>query len=140
MEGDAINRRVPEMLQDQGIEVVGDMSNASMHNKFTVIDGKEVWTGSLNYTAQGSYEDNNVVLHVRSREFAQNYTAEFEEMFKKKSFGANSPQKRPSPTWRSMIFPVEVYFRQRIIMEMWPGELWNWFPAHSKTCVCWLIR
>jgi phosphatidylserine/phosphatidylglycerophosphate/cardiolipin synthase-like enzyme len=98
------------MLQDQGIEVVGDMSNASMHNKFTVIDGKEVWTGSLNYTAQGSYEDNNVVLHVRSREFAQNYTAEFEEMFKKKSFGANSPAKTPFTNLEIDDIPVEVYF------------------------------
>ncbi len=110
MEGDSLNRRVPEMLQDQGIELVGDQSNASMHNKFLVIDGADVWTGSLNYTAQGSYEDNNVVLHVRSREFAHNYTAEFEEMFKKKSFGANSPAKTPFTSLEIDAIPVEVYF------------------------------
>lgn len=110
MEDDAINRRVPRMLSEQGISIQGDSKNATMHNKFVIIDGKEVWTGSLNYTAQGSYDDNNVVLHVRSRQFAQNYTAEFEEMYLKKSFGANSPSKTPFTELNVDDIALEVYF------------------------------
>jgi len=110
LDDDAIGRRVPKMLIEQGMDVVSDPDNPIMHNKFLVIDGKEVWTGSLNLTDSGNYKDNNVVLHVRSREFAQNYTVEFEEMFKKKSFGANSPANTPFTRLEVDGVPLEVYF------------------------------
>jgi phosphatidylserine/phosphatidylglycerophosphate/cardiolipin synthase-like enzyme len=110
LDDDAIGRRVPKMLIEQGMDVVSDPDDPIMHNKFLVIDGKEVWTGSLNLTDSGNYKDNNVVLHVRSREFAQNYTVEFEEMFKKKSFGANSPANTPFTRLEVDGVPLEVYF------------------------------
>lgn len=110
LDDDAIGRRVPKMLIEQGMEIVADPDNPIMHNKFLVIDGKEVWTGSLNLTDSGNFKDNNVVLHVRSREFAQNYTVEFEEMFTKKSFGANSPANTPFTRLEVDGVPLEVYF------------------------------
>ena len=41
---------VPEIqeLRGAGIPVLGDRHEGRMHNKFVVIDRKEVWTGSLN--------------------------------------------------------------------------------------------
>ncbi len=116
LDDDAIGRRVPKMLIEQGMDVVSDPDDPIMHNKFLVIDGKEVWTGSLNLTDSGNYKDNNVALHVRSREFAQNYTVEFEEMFKKKSFGANSPANTPFtrlevngvPGWKALAATLQV--------------------------------
>src|SRR5690606_16745571 len=37
-------------LRANGISVVTDKRSALMHNKFIVIDGRYVWTGSMNYT------------------------------------------------------------------------------------------
>jgi len=47
-------------LQDAGIQVVADTSNRNlMHDKFFVIDGLYVWTGSTNITHNGMYNNNN---------------------------------------------------------------------------------
>ena len=52
-----------------------------MHNKFVILDRLEVWTGSMNYTINGAYHNDNNLVRVRSNRLADNYTAEFEEMF-----------------------------------------------------------
>jgi len=50
-----------------------------MHNKFCVIDGEEVITGSANPTKSINCDLNNVVI-VNSRIIAQNYESEFKEL------------------------------------------------------------
>ncbi len=81
----------PVELQKAGIPVVFDERNPFMHNKFTVIDGKQVWMGSWNYTNNCTFRNNNNAVVFDSPELAANYTAEFEEMFLEHSFGPTSP-------------------------------------------------
>ena len=59
-----------------------------MHNKFTVIDRLEVWTGSMNYTINEAYFNDNNLIRIRSEQLAENYSTEFEEMFVDDQFRA----------------------------------------------------
>lgn len=68
-----------------------------MHNKFVVADGEAVWTGSFNATDNCSFRNNNNGLLIRSSQLAQNYAAEFAEMFEQHSFGPRSPAATPNP-------------------------------------------
>ena len=84
-------------LQDAGIPVVADTSRRNlMHNKFFVVDGLYVWTGWTNITHNGMYNNNNNSILIRSSRLAQNYEAEFEEMFAGE-FGTSSPNIVPNP-------------------------------------------
>ncbi len=87
----------PTRLLQAQIPVVFDNAQPFMHNKFVVIDGKQVWTGSWNLTTNGTYRNNNNVVVANSRLLAENYTVEFEEMFVQRKFGATSPDNTPHP-------------------------------------------
>ena len=65
-----------------GIAVKGDKRSALMHNKFTVIDNKQVWTGSMNYTYNGAYHHNENLLRLDSPAAALNYSEEFSQLWK----------------------------------------------------------
>ncbi|MFH1668592.1 MAG: phospholipase D-like domain-containing protein, partial [Candidatus Woesearchaeota archaeon] len=58
-----------------------DNRSALMHNKFCVLDGKAVWTGSYNPTSRGTHKNNNNVVFYQSWYLAQNYENEFAEMW-----------------------------------------------------------
>jgi phosphatidylserine/phosphatidylglycerophosphate/cardiolipin synthase-like enzyme len=68
-------------LKLAGIEVKGDERSALMHNKFTIIDNKEVWTGSMNLTYYGAYRHNENLIQVSSTQVALNYTEEFSQLW-----------------------------------------------------------
>jgi phosphatidylserine/phosphatidylglycerophosphate/cardiolipin synthase-like enzyme len=68
-------------LINAGIEVHEDQRPHLMHHKFVIIDRFEVWTGSMNLTLSGAYENDNNLIQFISRELAQNYFVEFEELF-----------------------------------------------------------
>lgn len=87
----------PEMQKvlAAGIPVIFDGRSALMHNKFAIIDGATVWTGSFNVTDNCAFRNNNNGLMIRSEELAENYTTEFKEMFVGNSFGARSPSETP---------------------------------------------
>jgi len=91
-EGEALG-----LLQEAGIPVVGDQSDDGlMHNKFAVIDGQWVWTGSWNMTENGTRRNNNNVVLIASTALAENYGVEFEEMMAGQ-FGPTSPVNTPYP-------------------------------------------
>ena len=97
-------------LQDAGIPVVADTSNRNlMHDKFFVVDGLYVWTGSTNITHNGMYNNNNNSILIRSSRLAQNYEAEFEEMFAGQ-FGVSSPDIVPNPVVTVEGTPIETIF------------------------------
>lgn len=52
-----------------------------MHNKFCVIDGNTVTSGSMNPTFNDGYKNNNNLLIIKSALLAQNYEDEFQEMW-----------------------------------------------------------
>jgi phosphatidylserine/phosphatidylglycerophosphate/cardiolipin synthase-like enzyme len=81
-----------------------------MHNKFTVIDRQEVWTGSMNYTITDGYRNNNNLVRIRSKQLAENYTTEFEEMFVDDRFGPGSPANTPNPSLAVDGVQMEVCF------------------------------
>ena len=70
-----------------GIPVVFDNRSPYMHNKFCVVDGTRVWTGSTNITENGMYKNDNNALLIASEKLADSFTREFEEMFDDKRFG-----------------------------------------------------
>lgn len=77
-------------LQQRGIDVRDDGRSGLMHNKFAVIDGISVWTGSWNYTVNGSYRNNNNILVLESADAVYAFQAEFDEMFERAEFGIRS--------------------------------------------------
>ena len=84
---DALKRKGAEVVVD-GDNYDGNLSfarhddeNGLMHNKFCVFDEKTVLTGSFNPTKNDNYKNNNNVIIVFSATLAQNYEAEFQELW-----------------------------------------------------------
>jgi phosphatidylserine/phosphatidylglycerophosphate/cardiolipin synthase-like enzyme len=99
-----------EALKRARIPIVEDERDALMHNKFVIIDGYEIWTGSWNLTDNGTYRNDNNVVVIHSRRLAENYIAEFEEMFEDRAFGPSSPADTPHPHVKVNGVPIENYF------------------------------
>ena len=97
-------------LINAGIPVIADRRESLMHHKFTIIDQLDVWSGSMNYTINGAYRNDNNLIHIRSSTLAQSYTREFEEMFLDDRFGALSEADTPTPRVNINGTEVEVYF------------------------------
>lgn len=110
MESDNSDRADPRALVEAGIPVLGDRREGLMHDKFVVIDRSEVWTGSMNFTDSGAYKDNNVLIRIRSLKAAENYLAEFEEMFLEDLFGSDIRAATPNPRLSLDGTVVENYF------------------------------
>jgi phosphatidylserine/phosphatidylglycerophosphate/cardiolipin synthase-like enzyme len=109
-ESDNLDEPEMQQLREAGIEVLGDRREGLMHNKFVIIDRWEVWTGSTNFTTSGVYRNDNNLVRIRSSRLAQDYTAEFEEMFLDDAFGPGSPANTPYPQLTVDGIPLEVYF------------------------------
>jgi len=104
-------RRKPlQTCIDAGVPVVFDERGALMHNKFCIVDGERVWTGSTNITFNGMRRNNNNALCISAPLLAENYAAEFREMFELRRFGASSPSETPHPELRIDGIWVENYF------------------------------
>jgi phosphatidylserine/phosphatidylglycerophosphate/cardiolipin synthase-like enzyme len=99
-----------EELEREGIVVMSDRSRNLMHHKFVVVDRIEVWTGSMNLTVNGVYRNDNNLLRIRSREIADNYLREFEEMYVQKRFGPASLSDTPQPNVDLEGIEIETYF------------------------------
>jgi len=97
MDNEKTKNQVPQFLLDAGISLVSDPADSTMHNKFMVIDSKQVWTGSMNFTASGCEEDYNHLIQIESPELAKNYQMEFDEMFEDRAFSTDSPKNTPYP-------------------------------------------
>jgi len=110
METDNMGAPGPQALIQAGIPILGDRRQGLMHDKFVVIDRAEVWTGSMNFTVSGAYADNNNLVSIRSEKVAQDYTVEFEEMFKDDFFGPDAIAATPYPRVVIDGVPVEIYF------------------------------
>jgi phosphatidylserine/phosphatidylglycerophosphate/cardiolipin synthase-like enzyme len=110
MESDNLDAADPQAVKDAGIPIIGDRGQGLMHNKFVVIDQAEVWTGSMNLTDAGTYEDRNNLIRVLSPQLAADYEAEFNEMFVDDRFGKQ--RGKPTPYLHLTISgtPLDVYF------------------------------
>lgn len=66
-------------IEGPGIKVA--KAGQYMHNKFCVIDGNSVVTGSMNPTERGSKFNNNNLIIINSKYIASNYEDEFNELW-----------------------------------------------------------
>ncbi|HEX8993492.1 MAG TPA: phospholipase D-like domain-containing protein [Anaerolineales bacterium] len=110
MESDNMDGSAVRALLDAGIPVLGDRREGLMHNKFIIIDRSEVWTGSMNFTNNGTYADRNNLIHIHSPRLAADYLAEFNEMFVDDRFGPDLGSVTPHPKLVVGGAPIEVYF------------------------------
>ncbi|GIW78209.1 MAG: phospholipase [Gemmatales bacterium] len=75
-------------LRQAGVPVVDDSRPGSlMHNKFMVFDNRSVWTGSMNFTENGAYKNNNHGVFIDDARIAANYATKFRWMFEQRKFG-----------------------------------------------------
>lgn len=98
-----------QQVIDAGANVVDDGRSALMHNKFMILDGSVVWTGSWNYTINDTYRNNNNAIAIRSRQVVGAYQAEFDEMFANGQFGPRSPRSTSNSFTQDGTL-IQVYF------------------------------
>jgi phosphatidylserine/phosphatidylglycerophosphate/cardiolipin synthase-like enzyme len=110
MESENMDRSDVQALIEAGIPIVGDERSGLMHDKFMVIDRSEVWTGSMNFTDSGTYEDNNNMMRIHSTKLAENYSVEFNEMFEDNMFGPDVVAETPNPSVTLDGTQVDTYF------------------------------
>jgi hypothetical protein len=69
-------------LKDSNVSVITNPTESSyMHNKFCVFDQKTVLVGSMNFTLNGNYKNNNNVLVIEDKELAREYTKKIDSFF-----------------------------------------------------------
>ena len=97
------------LMQEAGIPVRTDQREPLMHNKFIVFDGEVVWTGSTNLTENGLFNNNNNVIIFESKDIADMYGREFEELWRGNSGGGSrSTTGRQRATLQGT--PINVFF------------------------------
>lgn len=104
----------PTELERHGVTVVDDRRSGSlMHNKFVVFDGRAVWTGSMNFTENCAYKNNNHGVYVADEHLAASYATKFAWMYERKKFGGAPDTSATIPYPKVELTdgtPVEVYF------------------------------
>lgn len=61
--------------------VKAENKSSYMHDKFCVIDGEKISTGSMNPTENGAFKNNNNLIFIKSEGLAENYENEFNELW-----------------------------------------------------------
>lgn len=92
-----------------------------MHNKFCIVDGKKVSTGSMNPTINCAHKNNNNLLLINSPLLAQNYEDEFQEMWNgtfKKGGVVKNPNIKVGETGLSVYFCPEDHCAFRVEEEL----------------------
>jgi phosphatidylserine/phosphatidylglycerophosphate/cardiolipin synthase-like enzyme len=107
MEKESLGAPEVAALSAAGIPVVGDTDEGLMHDKFVIVDGGLVWTGSMNLTVTDAYFNNNNLLRMTSEDLGRAYTEEFDEMFVAGWFG---PLSTPGDGTRTEDGRVEAFF------------------------------
>ncbi len=79
-------------LRRNGISVVEDKRSGLMHDKFVVLDQRVVWVGSMNFTENGVYCNNNNMVRFDAPQLALAFSAELSEMYDGREFGPTSPE------------------------------------------------
>lgn len=80
---------VPLLLKAGATVKIGHQRGI-MHNKFVIVDGKMLETGSLNYTNGAAFKNNENQIYLSTPSIVARYKARFEKMW---SEGDPAPQK-----------------------------------------------
>lgn len=77
----ASSSTIDELLEAKGIQVLRDSQFGSQHNKFMIIDGKNVFTGSYNYTKNATFRNMENLVLVSNPSVVSRYKTEFEKLW-----------------------------------------------------------
>jgi phosphatidylserine/phosphatidylglycerophosphate/cardiolipin synthase-like enzyme len=72
-----------EMLEAAGIGLRRSKGDGSMHNKFAVIDGIIVCTGSYNLSERATTKNDENYIIIKDKETAEKYEAQFQKLWEK---------------------------------------------------------
>lgn len=100
-------------LEKAGVSVVKNQRSALMHNKFAVVDNRLLWTGSMNFTPNDAYRNNNNMLRLDKPALIANYEQMFERLFQLRAGNAKSPPSKNIPNPRVTLengVEIENYF------------------------------
>lgn len=107
---DADMSKAYSSLKAAGIPIVADGRSAIMHDKFAIVDGRWLWTGSWNFTMGDTYRLNNNAILIDSPQLAANYENEFKQMFTLGEFGPAKTQGAVNPVLDINGTRVQNYF------------------------------
>lgn len=114
-------------------------SSSLMHNKFVIFDKNTVYTGSMNFSAAGlsGYDVNDIVV-IKSKEIANLYEKEFEQMLNGKFHNAKA-KLNENNVFKIGNSTIEVYFSPkdkssvRIIQILQNAKNYIYIPAFLIT-------
>ena len=107
-----------------------------MHNKFCIIDGKKVSSGSMNPTNNCAHKNNNNLLLINSEVLANNYEEEFQEMWNgtfKKGQKVRNSQIKLGDTFIQNYFCPEDNCGEKVKAELKKAEKSIYFMQFSFT-------
>ncbi len=110
MESDNMDSAEVQDLLTAEIPVIGDNRGGVMDDNFVILDHAVVWTGSMDFTTNGAYVDNNNMVRIPSMQAAADYTTRFEDMFSKNKFGPDAVVDTPYPHVTLDNTKMEIYF------------------------------
>jgi phosphatidylserine/phosphatidylglycerophosphate/cardiolipin synthase-like enzyme len=84
-------------------------SEGLMHDKFILVDGKTLFTGSWNLSYNDTYRNNNNLLEISAPELIANYQAKFNELYVDRRFGSRAQVMLPNPSVSIGGVQVETY-------------------------------
>ncbi len=97
-DGDELDDTGYIALEEAGVDLaVRKPRDRIMHNKFAVIDGQIVFTGSMNFSENGVQLNNNHTVRFDNAELAAEFTAEFEKMYNERKFGRKKEASAGNP-------------------------------------------
>ena len=136
---DNLDRSPIAQLRSFGIPVTGDERSALMHDKFIIVDGLIMFTGSWNPTDNDTWRNNNNLLRITAPPLVQNFVVEFAEMLQPAGFGPRSPATTPFASATVDGVLVETYFSPedgvaaRILSLLGGAQTTVYFMAFSFT-------
>jgi phosphatidylserine/phosphatidylglycerophosphate/cardiolipin synthase-like enzyme len=91
------NSSLVDELSSSGIPLkIGNTGRAIMHNKFTIVDGRALETGSYNYTRNATSENSENQMYIFESTVLERFQADFESLW---SNGLNpTPKPEVAPT------------------------------------------
>jgi phosphatidylserine/phosphatidylglycerophosphate/cardiolipin synthase-like enzyme len=98
-----------DALAAEGIPIVDDRDDGRiMHNKYAIVDGEIVWTGSTNWSENDLVENHNNAIVFDSPAVAQVFLHDFDQMFSGKFGEAKTTSPTTTLTYAGR--PLEIYF------------------------------
>ena len=100
-----------QALENAGVEIVNDYGlgdDLRVHDKYLIIDGQSVWSGSANLTAADLTSNHNNALLLVSPAVARIYQHDFDQLWAKRFGTAKSASPTTQTTYNG--YPLHIYF------------------------------